>query len=192
MSSALPELPRRHRYTRDEYHRMAEAGIFGEDDRVELIEGEIIDMAPTGSQHAGTVVYLNTALQTALHGNALVSVQNPITLDEHSEPQPDLAVLRPRKDFYRDSHPRPRDVLLVIEIAASSATYDRDVKLPLYARFGIPEAWLVDLEQRRLERYAEPAAAGYLTRETVRDLAKVPLPTPTGGPLDLRSLFPQV
>lgn len=189
MSSALPELPRRHRYTRDEYHRMAEAGIFGEDDRVELIEGEIIDMAPTGSQHAGTVVYLNTALQTALHGHALVSVQNPITLDQHSEPQPDLILLRPRKDFYRASHPQPGDLLLVIEVADSSLAYDRDVKLPLYARFGIPEAWLVDLEQRRLERYTEPRHDGYHAHETLRALADVPLPAPAGHSVDLRALF---
>ncbi|PWG63740.1 hypothetical protein DEM34_07635 [Spiribacter halobius] len=106
--------------------------------------------------------------------------------------QPDLALLHPRPDFYRASHPQPGEVFLVIEVAGSSLTYDCDAKLPLHARFGIPEAWLVDPEQRRLERYAEPAAAGYLTQEAVHDLANVPLPTPAGSPLDLRSLFPPV
>jgi len=190
MSSTAPDLPRRHRYTRAEYCRMAEAGILGRDDRVELIEGEIIDMAPTGSQHAGTVIYLNTVLQAALRGSALVSLQNPLVIDEYSEPEPDAALLRPRQDFYRDAHPRAQDVLLVIEVADSSLGYDRDVKLPLYARHGIPEAWLVDLEHRRLERYAGPQADGYAVHETVSDLANVPSPASTDGPLDLSGLFP--
>lgn len=190
MSSTAPDLPRRHRYTRAEYYRMAEAGIFGEDDRVELIEGEIIDMAPTGSQHAGTLKFLARTLQRIAADRAIVSVQDPLHLDEFSEPEPDLALLQPRDDFYRAAHPQPQDVLLVIEVAESSLAYDRDVKLPLYARHGIPEAWLVDLDGRRLERYAQPQADGYAVHETLSDLASVPLPAPTGGPLDLRGLFP--
>jgi len=168
---------------------MAEAEIFGEDDRVELIEGEIIDMAPTGSQHAGTVKLMAKLLQRAVDDRAIVSVQDPLNLGEFSEPQPDLALLHPRPDFYRASHPQPQDVLLVIEVAASSATYDRDVKLPLYARHGIPQAWLVDLEGQRLQRYARPQRDGYQVHEAISALATVPLPTPGDHSIDLRGLF---
>lgn len=189
MSSTAPQLPRRHRYTRAEYYRMAEAGIFGEDDRVELIEGEIIDMAPAGSQHAGTVKFLAKALQSAVADQAIVSVQDPLCLDEFSEPEPDFALLRPRQDFYRCAHPRPQDVLLVIEVAESSLAYDRDVKLALYARHWIAESWLVDLEHRRLERFPDPVAGRYQRIEVPEDLGRVPLPAPEGAELDLSGLF---
>ena len=129
-----------HRLSVDDYHKMGRAGIFGHDDQVELIEGRLIDMAPIGSDHAGTVIQLNAVLNRAFAQLALVSPQNPIRLSEHSEPQPDFAVLRPRADFYRTAHPQPHDVLLVIEVADTSVRYDREVKIPLYARHGIPKS----------------------------------------------------
>lgn len=145
-----------HRLSVDDYHRMGRAGIFDHDERLELIEGRLIDMAPIGSDHAGKVIQLNAVLNRAFARLALVSPQNPIRLSEHSEPQPDFAVLRPRADFYRTAHPQPPDVLLVIEVADTSVRYDREVKIPLYARHGIPEVWLLDLHNTRLEIYRRP------------------------------------
>jgi Uma2 family endonuclease len=151
----------RHRFSVEDYHRMAQAGILGEDDRVELIDGEIVDMAPIGPRHAGTVKRLADLLSGALRGRAILSVQDPVRLGERSEPQPDVALLRPRADYYASGHPTAADVLLVVEVAETSADYDRQLKLPLYARHGIPEAWLVDLERTRVEVYRRPTAEGY-------------------------------
>jgi Uma2 family endonuclease len=156
------EIGIRHRLlTVDDYHKMGAAGILGEDDRVELIEGELIDMAPIGSDHAGSVIGLNTVLSSALAGKALISPQNPLRLSLYSEPQPDITVLRFREDFYRTSHPRPEDVLMLIEVAETTIRYDRGVKIPLYARHGIPEVWLIDLQEKRLEIYRQPSNEGY-------------------------------
>jgi Uma2 family endonuclease len=156
MSHAAADPPRRHRLSVADYYRMAEVGILDPEARVELIDGEIIDMAPPGSPHAATVHYLTEVLVRAVEGRATVLVQNPVRLSEYSEPQPDLALLKRRDDFYREQHPRPEDVLLIVEIAASSLRFDRDTKTPLYARYGIPEMWLVDLGGQRLVRYRAP------------------------------------
>ncbi len=118
--------PRRRPFTVDDYHRMAEAGILGEDDRVELIEGEIIDMAPIGSTRSGTINRLIRLFNLAIDEAALLSIHNPVVLDMHSESQPDPALLRPREDFYTNSHPRPEDVLLLVEVCESSLRYDRE------------------------------------------------------------------
>ncbi len=152
----------RRKFTVEEYHRLAEAGILGEDDRVELIEGEIVEMSPIGPRHAGAVNrirYYLTPIEAS--GRALINVQNPIRLGDFGEPEPDIALLRPQPDFYATGHPGPEDVLLVVEVAETSAGYDRQVKVPLYARWGIPEAWLVDLEQDRMEVYRGPSPDGY-------------------------------
>jgi Uma2 family endonuclease len=151
----------RHLLTVDDYHKMGEAGILCEDDRVELIEGELIDMAPIGSDHAGKVIQLNALLGVLLAGRALLSPQNPIRLGEYSEPQPDMTILRLRDDFYRTAHPRPEDVLLVIEVADTTVLYDRNVKIPLYARHSIPEVWLIDLQKKQVEIYRQPSSDGY-------------------------------
>jgi Uma2 family endonuclease len=140
----------------EEYHKMGEAGIFHEDMRIELIEGELIDMAPIGSLHAATVNDLVAQLSHGVAGVAIVSVQNPIVLAPSAEPQPDIALLRSRQDSYRSALPGAADILLLIEVADSSASYDRQVKIPLYARHGIPEVWLVDLQQKRLQAYRNP------------------------------------
>lgn len=141
----MTQHPMKRRFTVREYYRMAQAGILTKDDRVELLEGEIVEMAPIGPRYAGAVDRLTELFVRNFAGAALTRVQNPIHLDEHTEPQPDLALLRPRADFYTTGHPTPEDILLVVEIAETSADVDRDVKMPLYARSGIPEAWLVDL-----------------------------------------------
>lgn len=140
---------------------MGEAGILDKDAGVELIEGELIERAPIGSRHAGTVSALTDVFAVALHGQAVVAVRSPVTLGERSEPQPDLAILRFREDYYREAHPGPGDVLLLIEVADTSAAYDGGIKLALYARHGIPEVWLVDLAARRLEVYHGPEAGEY-------------------------------
>ena len=152
---------RHHLLTVEDYHRMGEAGILCEDDRVELIEGELIDMAPIGSSHAGKVIRISTLLGATLAGRALISLQNPLRLNERSEPQPDITVLRLRDDFYEKSHPQPEDVLLLIEVADTTVRYDREIKIPLYARHGIPEVWLIDLRQERVEIYLQPSSDGY-------------------------------
>jgi Uma2 family endonuclease len=158
----------RHRFTVHDYHRMGEAGILGEDDRVELIDGDIITMAPIGQNHAGTVNALAAALFAAFAGKAIVSVQNPVRLDDGSEPQPDFAVLRLRDDFYRSGEPPgPADVLLLIEVADSSLRFDRAVKVPLYARAGIPEVWIVDLQRRVVEVHRAPQGGKYEQGESI-------------------------
>ena len=164
MSANAHRVFQRHRLDVTDYYRMAEAGILGEDDRCELIDGEIIDMAPIGSDHASTVTRLNRLLTRCVADQAIVTVQNPVRLNRRNEPQPDIALLRYREDFYRDAHPVPQDVLLIVEVADSSARYDREIKLPLYARHRIQEVWIVDLRQRRLEIYREPDGTAY--RET--------------------------
>lgn len=140
---------------------MGETGILGEDDRVELIEGEIVEMTPIGARHAACVNRLNRVLTQRLGAEGIVGVQNPIVLGEHDEPQPDVVVLRPREDFYAAAHPRAGDVLLLVEVADTSREYDRVVKLPLYARHGIPEVWLVDLSAEAVETYREPREGTY-------------------------------
>ena len=166
MATQTVQPPARHLLSVHDFHRMGEAGILAGDDRIELIDGGLIDMAPIGSAHAGMVMHLNQRLTRALAGRAIVSPQNPVRLDERSEPQPDIAILRNRRDSYQESHPGPSDVLLVIEIADSSLDYDRDVKVPLYARHGVPEVWLVDLNARHVGIYRRPDGGAY--REVLR------------------------
>lgn len=155
-------------FTVDEYQVMLRSGILTEDDRVELIAGEILKMAPIGSRHVGCLNRLTRYLVTGLGEKAVVSLQNPIDLDDFSEPQPDVSVMRPRDDFYSRSHALPEDVLLLIEVADSSAGYDRGVKIPLYAEHGIPEVWLVDLDRSLIEAHQDPGSNGYQTVRTVR------------------------
>lgn len=138
----------RRRFTVSEYHQMAQAGILGEDDRVELIDGEVIEMTPKGHRHAGYVIRLNELMFKEFGPYAMVSPQNPVDLGEYSEPQPDLALLRRRADFYTSGHPKPADIYLLIEVADSTTDPVRWVKVPLYGRSGVPEVWLIDLEQR--------------------------------------------
>ncbi|HEX8599483.1 MAG TPA: Uma2 family endonuclease [Chloroflexia bacterium] len=154
------EISRRH-FTVEEYDKMGEAGILAEDDRVELIDGEIIEMSPIGSHHAACVTRLNMLLTRLADHNLIVTVQNPIRLNDDSEPQPDLALLKFRTDFYSDQLPTPSDILLVVEVADSSIEYDRMFKVPRYARDGIPEVWLVDLSRDTIEGYSRPLTAGY-------------------------------
>lgn len=146
-------------FTVDEYYQMAAAGILHEDDRVELIAGEILQMAPIGSRHAGCVDRINQFFALHVAGQAIVRIQNPIRLNNLSEPEPDMTLLTPRQDFYTASHPGPQDVLLVVEVADTSVGFDRRTKIPLYGRVGIQEAWLVDLTQEHIEVHRQPTSS---------------------------------
>jgi hypothetical protein len=156
----------RRRFTVEEYYRMAETGILKPDDRVELIEGEIIQMSPIGRMHAAWVDFLTSLFVTALKGKATVRVQNPVRIGNHSEPEPDLMVLKHKADFYASGHPGPEDVLLLIEVADSSAESDRTGKLRLYALAGIAEVWVVNLEKHQIEVYRKPRGNEYQSTQT--------------------------
>jgi Uma2 family endonuclease len=158
----------RHSFTVDEYHRMAAAGILGEDDRVELVDGEILEMTPIGSRHAACVDRLTYLLVRGLGPRAIVRVQSPVRLSERSEPQPDLTLLRARPDFYTAGHPGPSDILLLVEVAETSVEVDREVKVPLYARAGVPEVWVVSLVEECVDVYRGPGLRGYERIEQVR------------------------
>ena len=160
-------VPTRRRFTVDEYHRMAEAGILHEDDRVELIEGEIVYMAAIGSRHFACVNNFTGRFATRLAGRAIVSVQNPVRLSSGSEPEPDLALLHPRPDNYAAALPGPDEVYLLVEVADTTLRYDRETKLPLYAESGIPEVWIVDLQRERVLVYRRPRAGDYQQITTV-------------------------
>ncbi len=158
--SRHPWVPRRKLEVRD-YHRMGEAGVFHPDERVELIEGELVPMAPVGSTHSGTVNATTHALVRAVGDTAVVSVQNPVRLGDDSEPEPDFMLLVPRPDYYRARTAIATHILLLIEVADASLRFDHAVKLPLYARHGIPEVWIVDLVANTVETFARPEGETY-------------------------------
>jgi Uma2 family endonuclease len=161
--------PARHKLDVETLYRMADAGIFGEDDRIELIDGELIDMAPIGCDHAATVNGLTQVLIMACYGRATVSIQNPVRIDTFNEPQPDLVVLRLRADnYHKEPRGGPEDALLVVEVADTSLRFDRTVKLPLYARAGFAEVWIVDLKHRVLNAYRDSSDGEYATVQTYR------------------------
>ncbi len=140
---------------------MAAAGVLSENDRVELIEGEIVEMNPIGSRHAACVGRLTELLGRLVSDQAIVWVQNPVQINDYSEPLPDVALLKRRDDFYAQPNPQPADVLLIIEVADSSVEYDREIKMPLYAQAGIPEVWLINLPKDTVEIYTQPLGEAY-------------------------------
>jgi len=153
--------PHNHLFTVEDWHKMGEIGLFSPERRVELIEGEIIEIGPIGSSHAGCVNRLNYLFNRQVADSEIVSVQNPLIIKNHSEPQPDLMILRHEPHFYSEKHPTPEDVLLLIEVSDSTLTYDRNVKNPLYARHGIIEYWVVNLKDDCIEVYLNPQAQDY-------------------------------
>jgi Uma2 family endonuclease len=156
------------RFTVDEYHRMGEAGILGDDERLELIAGQIVVREPIGARHASTVDRLTRLWTSRLAERVIVRVQNPVQFPEaDSELRPDILLLRPRDDFYAAAHPRVADVLLLIEVADTTLRLDRRVKIPLYAAVGVHETWLCDLVAERVEVYREPVGGTYRDVHTV-------------------------
>jgi len=159
--------PTRYKLSVEDYHKLGDAGILNEDSRGELIEGELIQMAPIGVAHMGLVNRLNKLLVIAVGDRGVVSVQNGVTMPPYSEPQPDFAILVPGADRITGDLPGPTDVLLLIEVADTTLAYDRKVKLPLYAQKGIAEVWIVNVQARCIETYREPTANGYQGRTDV-------------------------
>ncbi len=160
MSALTAALPHR-KFTIEEYHNFIETGVFKPEERLELWEGEFVEMSPIGKRHASCVNYLIELLRDFLGKNVIISPQNPIVLNDFSEPQPDIALLRRREDFYRSENATAKDVLIAMEIADTTLKYDRDTKFPRYAASGIEEAWLIDLENDRVEIHSEPTEFGY-------------------------------
>jgi Uma2 family endonuclease len=155
-------LPARHAVTVDEFGRMVDAGVFAADRRLELIDGEILDMSPIGSPHQACVDRLTRLFAPlAVSGQALLRVQGSVQVNDLSQPQPDVALLRPRDDFYAGRHPGPDAVFLVVEVADTSLRFDRQVKLPMYAQAGVAEAWVIDLNGGVVDVATRPSSQGY-------------------------------
>lgn len=179
----------RHRLTVDEYHRMAETGVLAADARVELIEGELIDMASIGTRHAATVKRLNRLVTQAVGTQAIVSVQDPLRLSRRSEVQPDLALLKPRDDFYAGEAPAGADALLVIEVADTTSRYDRRIKAPLYARHGVPELWIIDLDAGCVRILRAPQDGEYRDVTSLAAPGQIDVQAMPGVTLDLSAVL---
>ncbi len=179
-----------HRFTVDQYHNMIQTGVFHEDDRVELIHGEIVDMTPIGKDHSSVVDQLNRHFNRIPNNTPLVRIQNPILIADHSEPQPDLTIVRFRTDYYRKTLPTPSDVLLLIEVADSSLLADRRVKVPLYAKAGIPEVWVIDLTAKSIEVLRDPIDSQYRTSYNFKAPQSIAPATFPDYFLKLAELFP--
>jgi Uma2 family endonuclease len=162
-----------HRFTAAAYYQMLRTGILHEDDRVELLGGQVVQMSPSGPLHAATTDRLGDRLAAATAGRALVRRQNPLDLGEWDAPEPDVAVVRPRADYYAGGHPTAADVLLAVEVADSSLAYDQWTKAALYAAAGVREVWVVNLPERALEVYRAPGPSGYQDRQTHQRGARV-------------------
>ena len=166
--SAILQYPQKHPISAEEYLRMGEGKVFAPEARLELIEGEIVERAPIDPPHAGRVKKLNRLFAQRAGDKAVVSVQDPLVISDRSVPQPDVALLKPRADYYTDSHPTASDVYLVVEVADTTLSFDLGTKMPLYARCGIAEAWVVDVNERVIHVFREPGSAGYGTSLTVK------------------------
>ncbi len=158
-----------HRFSVKDYYRMAETGVLRRGARVELLDGRIIDMSPIGPSHAGVVIRLTRLFNCFPHAGWLLAVQNPVRLDDCTEPQPDLMLLKPMADDYRSRHPTPEDVFLLIEVSDSTLETDREEKLPVYGRAGIAEVWIVNLVNGTLEVYRKPHSSGYAPVQILRE-----------------------
>jgi Uma2 family endonuclease len=185
MNDLLP----RHRISVDEYYRMGEVGLLAPDVRTELIDGEVIEMPRMGSSHAGTVVQLNSLLIPVTSHPSQLRMQLPLRLDNHSEPEPDLALVLPRKDFYRSRHPLPTDTLLIVEVSHSTLRLNLNVKVPLYARHQVPEVWVVDLEHDRVHFFRSPQDGAYTDVSFADKPEAVALTALPGATVDLSELF---
>lgn len=166
----MSALPAKHLFSTREWRRFAETGFFAPGYRAELIEGEIIDMSPIGPDHSSCVDWLNRHFSRKAPETVWVRVQNPVTLGDLSEPEPDLAIVKYYEHCYREAHPSPREILLLIEVADTTLAYDRGTKAPLYARFGIPEYWIVNVPDRCVEVYRNPQNGQYSDKRILRDI----------------------
>ena len=185
---ATQTLPVRRKIDVETFHRMGETRLLGPDERVELIDGDIVEMVPIGSEHAGTTGGLIRRLTLRIADTAFVTGSSPLHIDRFNEPQPDILVLRPRGDGYRAAHPSPADVFWLIEVAPSSLDYDRGFKSRLYAAAGVPELWIVDLGGRAVEVHRRPVPEGYAQRTVHRTGALCPEALPAFA-VDIAAIF---
>ncbi|MEN9279581.1 MAG: Uma2 family endonuclease [Gloeomargarita sp. DG_1_4_bins_134] len=193
----LNQTPHPVRFTVQDYHRLLELGFLGEDDHIELIRGELMQMAAKGTAHETCVRRLLRQLPWLIQNRATLQCQAPVSLAVDGEPEPDFAIVRNRPDDYATQHPTPEDILLVIEVADSSLDYDREVKLPLYAEAKISDYWLFNLPDSYLESYSEPyqitpGKFGYLNKKIIPRTGVVVLPPFPEQTLELASIFPNV
>jgi Uma2 family endonuclease len=184
------------RFTIDEYHRLIQLGFLQEGERVELIRGELIQMAAKGTPHTFCATRLLRQLDRLLGDRAVVRGQDPITLPSHSEPEPDAVIARGNETDYLAHHPYPQDILLVIEISDSTLTYDQTTKLSLYAEADIAEYWIVNLSDRKLEQYRQPYQMvqgnfDYLSKQISLPYQSIALPSFEDAQLDLSRIFPE-
>lgn len=179
VTSLPPHSPPLMRISCDRYHEMIASGGLREDDRIELINGYLVTKMSIGSLHSGMVNRLNRLLGRLFGDSAIVTIQNPVTIHEYSEPEPDVVVAKFREDFYADRHPYPEDILLVIEVADTSLAFDREAKIPLYASCGIPESWLVDLIHHEIHVFRRPEGAAYQETLVFRSGDLLPVPGST-------------
>jgi Uma2 family endonuclease len=177
------------RFTAAEYQQMIKAGVFGQDERLELIDGEIVEMSPIGDRHAACVRRLNELLGRLCAGRAIVDVQDPIVVGAEYAPQPDLALLRPRADYYAAQTPTAVDCILVIEVSDSSAEFDRQIKMPRYARGGVAELWLVDLERDVVVVYENPMGDSYQRVQVFRRGEAIALGAAQGTRVEVQSIL---
>ncbi|HUN72757.1 MAG TPA: Uma2 family endonuclease [Steroidobacteraceae bacterium] len=178
-----------HRITVDEYYDMARTGLIARDARVELIEGEVVRMAPIGDRHCRAVEELCERLQQAVIGRARIRCQMPVRLGDYSEPEPDIVVMRRRTGPHDRAHPSATDVFLIVEISDSSLRYDLDTKVPLYAGYGVPEVWVIDLQNRRLHLYRSPANGCYEHATSTPDCRLTAIPGISGATIDLSEVL---
>ncbi|MDQ4062906.1 MAG: Uma2 family endonuclease [Actinomycetota bacterium] len=181
------EAVRKYRFSVEEFHKMGKAGIFGEDDRVELIDGEVLEMLPISWRHMWCVNALTMLLAPLARGRYVVSVQNPLIISEHGEPQPDLVLIR---DLPPGRLPTPGDVLLVVEVSDTTLTYDKNVKLPRYTAVGIPEIWILNLKIETIEVHSEPRPDGYRKTTHYRRGERVESATLPGLAFDADEVLP--
>lgn len=179
----------RHQLNVDQYYQMAQIGLLSPNDRVELIEGEIIDRAPIGSAHSSTVRTLAELFSDALSKSVIIAIQDPIRLDGYSEPVPDFAQLRRRDDQYRHEHPSASDVLLIVEVSQTSLRYDFEVKLPLYAKHGIPEVWIVDVDGGQIHTFNDLRDGQFTNELSTQQLGKLKLIALPDVEINLSGLF---
>lgn len=182
--------PTRYKLTIEDYQKLGEVGILKEDSRVELIEGELIQMAPIGGPHLWTVNTLTRLLIVSLGDLGELSVQNPVLLPPYSEPQPDFVIVRPGTASRERRVPSPEDVMLVVEVADTTLRYDRGTKLRLYARFGIPEFWIVNVQEECVEVHAFPDGDTYATRRIARKGERLSPGALPSVSLDVSAVFP--
>ncbi len=165
----MAAIPQRRRWTTEEFHSMVVTGFLHKNERVELVDGDIIDMAPIGSDHGSKVDWLTETFVPLFRKHAITRVQGAVQLDQYNQWSPDVCLLRRREDFYRHANPTAEDVLLVIEVSDSTLQYDRDVKIPRYARDNIPEAWIVNTSAQEIEVHTDPTPEGYASVSRIRD-----------------------